>query len=72
MKDTIETLKNIIEHAPQSENQNPDLLGWWTSDGYYICSGCTARIHARGCSIPKGSNPAWADNPVVGECCTCE
>ena len=69
-------LKNAIDGAPLTPGRiAPDLRGWWTSDGYYLCASCAGRIMARGCKIDLHgkAEPVWADLPVpYGVCVTCQ
>lgn len=66
----VELLKRFIEHAPQNPGVLSDeLAGWWTPAGNYVCARCAGRIMARGCQLPRGTEPAWNDQPT-GVCCT--
>ena len=68
--DTVETLRRYLADAPATAPAGPpDLLGYWTADGYYVCTSCAGRILARGCTIP-GAEPCWVGQPY-GSCCTC-
>lgn len=60
-----------LEYAPIEGPAAADLLGFWTPAGWFLCSLCSARMTARGCAIPKGSAPAWKDQPF-GVCVGCE
>jgi hypothetical protein len=73
MSDTIRQLKEAIEYAPKSGFPvSPDLNGWRTPDGHYVCAHCAGRIYARGCALPVGSKPVWTtSNPVTDTCVTC-
>jgi hypothetical protein len=43
--ETVETLRRFIEHAPRDPGHlAPDLLGWWTADGYYVSRGSLCRV----------------------------
>lgn len=67
-------LMTALEHAPENGGKiAPGLRGWWTPAGWWICARCTARILARGCSLPRGSGPVWEGeaNPY-GVCVGCE
>lgn len=72
--ETLDYLMSAIEHAPKSTGHiADDLRGWWTADGWYVCSVCASRIIARGCRLPKDSVPVWASRPEpYGECCCCK
>ena len=73
MKDTRQALLEAIEHAPQAGKIAADLRGWWTPAGWYVCANCASRIVGRGCQLPKGSEPVWADRAEpFGVCATCE
>ena len=64
---------NSIAHAPAIAFANPKIKGWWTPAGWFICENCTARIHARGCTIPAKSEPVWkGDAEPYGVCLCCE
>lgn len=73
MNNTVSYLRTAIEHAPRDPGKlAPNLRGWFTPDGYYVCATCAGRIMARGCQLPRGSNPVWKDRPEpygVCECC---
>lgn len=66
-------LKNALEYAPKSPGkQAANLRGWWTPLGWYLCAACAGRIMARGCGMPRGSEPVWTDRPEpYGTCVTC-
>ena len=73
MKDTRQALLTAIEHAPQAGKIAENLRGWWTPAGWYVCANCSSRIVGRGCQLPKGSTPVWADRAEpFGVCATCE
>jgi len=74
MCQTVQYLRDAIEFAPKSPGKLvPDLRGWWTPDGYYVCSPCAGRIIARGCNLPRDSEPVWRDKPEpFGVCVCCE
>jgi hypothetical protein len=59
MTATLQILREQIEHAPSAGRVAPDLLGWWTTDGYFVCAQCIGRIIARGFGVPKGATPVW-------------
>lgn len=73
-REEVATLRRFIEHAPS--NPGPlaaDLRGWWTPEGNYVCNRCAGRIMARGCQLPRGSEPVWDTPPVMtGVCACCE
>lgn len=65
----VAALNILLEHAPQVySGLNPDLFGWRTPLGNELCTECVGRIHARGCSIPKGSQPVWVDSGDTINC----
>ena len=65
-----ETLQRFFEHAPKTEG-NPEILGYWTEEGNYICSECASSIMARGCRISIESYVWEKDNGPVGVCICC-
>lgn len=71
---TLAYLTTAIEHAPASPGPLADnIRGWWTADGWCVCAICAGRIMARGCQLPRGREPVWADKPEpFGVCCCCE
>jgi hypothetical protein len=73
-RETLEYLQTAIEHAPSHPGQlAPDLRGWWTPDGWYLCAKCAGRIMSRGCRLPPESYPVWTDRPEpYGVCCCCD
>lgn len=73
MTQTAEYLRRSAEYAPRTANHANGLRGWWTPDGTYICAADAARVMARGCMLPQGSEAVWADKPEpFGVCCVCE
>ena len=72
--ETLQTLQTAISNAPLDPGPiAPNLRGWWTPDGWYVCVRCAGRIMKRGCRLPLGSIPVWEDRPdPYGECCLCE
>ena len=69
-----EMLLNRLENAPPEPGTiAPDLRGWWTPLGWYLCARCAGRVMARGCCLPSGSAPVWADKAEpFGLCIGCE
>jgi hypothetical protein len=69
--DTVEYFRRAIEYAPREPGpMAPNLIGWTTPNGLYLCARCAARIMARGCYLPMASEPVWKDGKQ-GECCCC-
>lgn len=65
-------LHEAIAHAPLSPGQlAPNLRGWWTPSGLYVCSHCAGRIMARGCRLPSDSHPVWTDQAEPFGVCIC-
>lgn len=71
LPETVRQLQTAIQHAPAPLPTGTDLQGWFTADGYYVCARCASRIMARGCALPRQSEPVWKDQPR-GVCVTCE
>lgn len=67
------TLRSFAEYGPRNAPvKNPDLRGWKTPIGHFVCAGCAARILGRGCHLPNGSEPVWMDyTGPLHECCVC-
>lgn len=65
-------IMRAIEHAPVSPRGPiaPDLRGWWTRTGWFVCARDAARILERGCALPSGSRPCWDTEPR-GLCVVC-
>ena len=72
--DTEQYLRDAAEHAPRDPGpMAPDLRGWWTPAGWYVCARCAGRIMARGCQLPRGAKPVWRSKPEpYGTCSVCE
>lgn len=69
--ETVLTLRRMLADAPADPGPiAPDLRGWWTVSGFYVCARCAGRIMARGCQLPAGCKPVWVDQPT-GVCVTC-
>ena len=73
---TTEYLKDCLADAPplyRVPARPIDLLGWWTSDGYYVCADCAGRIMTRGCRLDlHGSPEAVYEDEPFGVCVTCD
>lgn len=72
--DVVQRLKEFLEHSPKSPGTlAPTLHGWLTHpDQLFVCAVCAGRIMARGCQLPRGSEPVWTDQNVKGKCCCCD
>ncbi len=71
MSETTEYLKTAIEHAPRDPGRlSPELRGWRTADGLFLCPVCAGRILARGCRLPQGTDPVW-ESDAAGDCVCC-
>lgn len=70
---TLEYLETSLEHAPKSPGPlAPNLVGWSMDEGKLtICAHCAGRILARGCHLPRDSEPLW-HGPVAIICCLCK
>lgn len=76
----LKTLKTQLEHAPANfPAPPPDLLGWTTpatqpywTEFLFVCPSCAGRIMARGCKLPKNSEPVWNDRECDMKCCLCD
>jgi hypothetical protein len=67
-----EKLVSWFEHAPKTVG-NPEIVGYWTEYGNYLCSNCAASIMARGCRIAIDTYDWKEDGCVpVGLCVCCE
>lgn len=71
--DTIDYLKRCLEGAPANPGKlAPNLRGWRTPDGVYVCIQCAGRIMARGCNLPRDSEPNWRNDAAPAlPCCCC-
>lgn len=71
MSSDMELLVRFIEHAPRDPGPLAgNIRGWWLPPGEYVCAHCAGRIMARGCQLPRGSEPAWSDGKPAqfGQC----
>ena len=62
-----------LDGAPPTPGKgtNPDLRGWWTTEGWFLCVHCSGRIFARGCRIQ--ATPVWREPAEpYGPCLGCE
>ena len=64
------TLLRFFENAPKTEG-NPDIVGYWTKRGWFVCTHCGASILARGCSLPVESYIWVGDGKPYGICVCC-
>lgn len=73
MQDTATAIREAAEHTPPPGRIAEHLRGYWTPAGWYVCATCASRIIGRGCQLPKGSEPVWADRAEpFGVCIVCE
>ena len=64
-------LLRAYEHAPKTAG-NPEIRGYWTEEGFYLCSDCGASIMARGCLISIDTF-VWKDETgPYGFCICCD
>lgn len=64
-----ETLRLYAEYGPRNSPMNPELQGWTTPSGLFVCGKCAARILGRGCQLPRGSEPVWKNQPTPENPC---
>lgn len=67
-------LLRALAHAPSRElapTLAPALVGVTLPDGTFACSGCWARVAARGCSIGSGAVLVWDGAPSGARCAGC-
>lgn len=72
----LDYIKLSLEHAPADPGpMNPDLIGWLTPEGNTLCAVCAARMIARGCHLPRNSEPIWRghmpEESTKADCCGC-
>lgn len=61
----LDQLRTAIEHAPRDPGRlSPELAGWRTPGGLFVCPHCAGRIMERGCRLPTGSDPVWDKDPA--------
>ncbi len=70
--ETVQRLRDALHSLAAPASIAPDLRGWWTPDGWFVCAQCAGRIFARGMVLPKGSEAIWGKSDRVGSCCTCD
>ena len=66
--DELAMLRRAIEYAPAARPTPPDLAGYWTTLGYFVCASCASRILGRGCHFR--ATPSWKGEPYA-DCVTC-
>lgn len=68
----LDNLRTAIEHAPTDPGTlSPELAGWTTPAGLFICPTCAGRIMGRGCRLPYGTDPVWK-RQLSDTCAICE
>lgn len=69
----VTMLKDFLEHAPRDPGPHAaDLRGWKTPLHSFVCVVCAGRIMARGCFLPKGSEPVYGKAETgSAACCLC-
>lgn len=67
-----DSILSALENAPPDDGKgNPEIRGWWTPRGWYLCRGCAQRLLRRGYVIR--AVPVWFDPPEpFGPCINCE
>ena len=71
--DNPQYLRDAAMYGPERPTVTPNIRGWWTPAGWYVCAHHAGRILERGCQLPQGSEPVWKDRPEpFGVCCVCE
>ncbi len=67
---TINDLRQVIEHCPPPNDQQPfGLLGWTVDDGH-VCAKCASRIIGRGCgTMLKGAEAIWEQSDKMCSLC---
>lgn len=68
---TIAYVARSLEFAPILKATQPELRGYRTAEGHFICADCAARMSARGCLAPRRSSPIWGSDlaptpPCIG------
>ena len=62
----LDVYRRFIEHAPPPLPAAPGLIGFVDGLGHFLCSTCSGRIMARGCSMKGPVTPVWHHSPAGG------
>lgn len=64
-------LRDAVAYAPRVKNTNPEIRGFWSRDGYYLCADCGARLIGRGFGSEL-KTVVYMDDTLRGACPGCE
>jgi hypothetical protein len=63
-------LRDAVAYAPHARQSNPEIVGSWTREGFYLCADCGLRLTLRG-FVMVSREIVYRDG-VRGTCIGCE